>query len=246
MVSKLSAVVTAGIASVAITGTTFAVATADSNTWEGAYEANDTPDNALGFGNFGAGAYSSVSGGILRINSIGADSVAVYEKWPANPLSPAVDFTNGATLEFRVKLNQSEGPGSAMFTFFDANDQGALIEINTNEINFPSTGWVAVPTTDAFHIYRITFNTTGGTAVNLYYDNNPVAALSLSSLPFSNQGRGPNAMLIGDGANAADADWEIDYVRWTDAGAFAPVPVPEPSAISLLCLAGGLVLRRRR
>jgi len=70
-------------------------------------------------------------------------------------------------------------------------------------------------------------------------DGNPVATgtggYTLVDLPTA------NGWNLGDGTGGADADWDIDYVRWTDAGAYA---VPEPATLGLLSL-GGLFLRRR-
>lgn len=229
-----------------LAGDAIGAITADSTTWEGAYEANgtDTPASTLGFGDFGGSSYSTVAGGVLHFDTIGSDAVAVYEKWPANQLSPTVDFSDGGSLEFRIKINAVEGGGAAMITLFDVNDDGIIVEFDPTYINFPNVDWRPVNLADDFHTFRLTIVSQPSPLVTVYLDNSTTPLFTMTSMYYSGGGRGPNAMLIGDGAGASDADWELDYIRWTDAGALAPVP--EPTSLSLLCIAGGLALRRRR
>jgi len=70
----------------------------------------------------------------------------------------------------------------------------------------------------SWHTLRFTMNGLGAGGLTTYLDNNPVpeSVVWLGSTGVANE------LTFGDATGANDADWDIDYMRWTNQGAFAP------------------------
>ncbi len=188
--------------------------TSDSTTWEGSYEADVLP-SADGWVQGGpASTYSSVSDGILTLNSIGADTTF---NWKLNSAAN-FDFINGSTIEFRAKMISHEGGYSSALYIYDKDGKGSIVDFRSSSVVFyPSTS-VALTTTDGFHTYRVCYiNDT----MELYVDGN------FSAIMTANRGTltgTANNFNFGDATGANDSHWELDYIRWTNSGAIAPEP----------------------
>jgi hypothetical protein len=227
----------------------FAVPTADSTTWEGLYEANTLP-SAEGW-TVATGLepnFTSLTGtGEIRMNNLG-DPVNNLGWWTKNT---PFDLNAGASAEFRAKVNDpASGPDSMAFNLQDdGGTSNSLVRVRLfgagqMQVQMGVSGSAQTVALDVsqFHTYRIT-TTSGAGNVYLYIDDNPVPAASGSLDGFGTAG-GPAGLFFGDLTGGSTADWTIDYVRWTNTGAFAAVP--EPASIALALVGLPLVLRRTR
>lgn len=146
-----------------------------------------------------------------------------------------------STIEFRVRvLSQGTQEGQDFGTALFAGWNGArfsvmLNSLDTPYVDFGSSGPSGSNTfnlnTSDWHVYRLVFNSAGSQAVSLYIDG----VLRLNQLG----GGGPANVLqfgryTGDVSATATSEW--DYIRWTNSGAF--VPVPEPGSLALLGFGG--------
>jgi hypothetical protein len=216
------------------------VITPDSLTWENKYECDVTPNLAgwTAAGGFES-SFTSASGGILSMNSLAG---------PGNwfgwyDIASNVSFATGATIEFRARVN-------AVTT--NDNYQGATIRLydssgNVANIGFGQAGTAQYAWSNSpgggigavfgdWHTYRITALASEG--IKWYIDNNPTAVHSGTSIA----NWGGTTVEIGDLTGGSDSNWDIDYIRWTGAGAFA---TPEPASMCLV-LAGLLFARKRK
>ncbi len=179
----------------------------------------------------------SVAGGILTLSTAAGDD-NLYRLGGGTGLD--WDPTGaGSTLEIRLKVDSQLGATGA-------GDFGILtgakvwkFSFATNQINeVVAGGTVSMDTSAAFHVYRFTVAGTGG-PLNLYVDGggSPVAT-------FAGGATGSNRLDWGDdlGADAGQVQW--DYIRWTNLGAFAPVP--EPSVVWLAAVGLMTLIRARR
>jgi hypothetical protein len=208
-----------------------------SHCWEGRYEADAMPGTA-GF-IFGddydpTGAFT-VGGGLLNIDSMGSDNFAWVGGGQANShLGSPMTFATGASLEIRFRVNAVEevAGGEMLIRFSDSAGNHIWGEISPGGGGYYNYGPGGDPLDtfapvvgSSFHTLRLTMSgtdevTPGTGVVTAYLDDNPLAAGSAGYTFF--EAATPNARLLDDGTGADDADWDIDYVRWTDAGAFAP------------------------
>jgi len=233
----------------------FGIATADSTTWEGYYEADAFPHDvsavpATSSGEIflwsDDGGAASVGDGLLSINTIGMNEVAVWSG-AGGGLSPSLDFVTGSSFEIRFRINAVDGDGGAMqLRFSDSAGNRLKGEISPGSYGFYVAGEGTVssipgltPTSadSSWHILRFTMNGLGHGGLTTYLDNNPVPE---SVVWLGNTGIA-NELTFGDATGGNDADWDIDYMRWTGEGAFA---APEPITLGLLGL-GSLFVRRR-
>lgn len=149
----------------------------------------------------------------------------------------------GSTLEFSFKTN-----------VVNASAWGGSFQIATGSRRFSfrlGTNWVScegspdfhLPTnlgidSSTFHTYR--FTTVDDTSpLQMYVDGSAAPVASFAGLAGSG-----NQLAFGDLGNPEDGELVWDYIRWTNAGAFAPA-VPEPATLSLAAMGFACVLRRR-
>jgi hypothetical protein len=196
--------------------------TGSSTTWEGHYEADDFPDVESGI-NFDTGG-GTVSGGLLNLDTLGTDG---YLLWggAANSLSPTLSFTDGASMEIRFRVNSYDVDGGAMLfrvsdtagsmIYGEFSPEGGGFYTVTDGLIAPVSGMVG----GSFHTLRLTMS---GSILNAYLDDNPVE-VGTGTIALTGDN---NVILFGDGTGANDADWDIDYIRWTNDGAFVPTPEP--------------------
>jgi hypothetical protein len=227
----------------------FAVATADSTTWEGLYEADVLPDSAGWVVATGLEPnFTSLTGtGQIRMNNIGdpVNNIGWWQKFHS------FDLNAGASVEWRAKVNDpASGPNSMAMNLQDDGTAGntfirmRLFGAAQMQLFVGASGAAQTVALDVsqFHTYRITSQAGAGN-VKLYIDDNPVAAASGTLDGFGTAG-GPSGIFMGDVTSSSTADWTIDYARWTNQGAFAAVP--EPASIALALIGLPLVLRRKR
>jgi hypothetical protein len=204
-----------------------AVATRSSNSWEGAYEANVLP-NSTGWmlGNANSNNYAAISGGVLTINSMGTNTAPYWKRTDV-----AFDFNNGVSLEFQLKFDEREASVSYSSCNFQISNLNytAYIELGTDRINVSYLnangvevlyGSYSMNTSDTFHTYRLTART-GSNNLNLYIDNDVTPVITGTLCPITN---GTSILSFGDGTGAADAKYELDYLRWTTQGVFGAKP----------------------
>ena len=198
----------------------WAVATSDSSTWAGSYECNDKPAaDGWNNGNGTAPNYVSAAGGILTIDSYDFNTSPWFNRTPPS-LDLATGTPPGATFEWRAKMIFCENNatiGASLLGVAAGDGSKAVIGITETQV-FANGVWYAMVTTDDFHDYRVTMESSG---YHLYIDGRHVLAGSLQS-------GAANFIEFGDETGAADAEYQTDYIRWTDAGAFTP-PVTSDS-----------------
>ena len=191
-----------------------AAATADSSTWAGKYECDAKPaDDGWNNGNPTAPNYVSAAGGILTIDSVDFGTSPWFNRTP-----PSLDLTTGtppgATFEWRAKMIVAENNASiapSLLGVAAADGSKVVIGITETQV-FANGAWYAMDTTDDFHVYRVTMESSG---YHLYIDGLHVLAGALDS-------GSANYIEFGDETGADDAEYQTDYIRWTDEGAFAP------------------------
>jgi hypothetical protein len=200
----------------------------NSSSWEGHYEANDWPSVESGIPldsdpGFPTG-FSSVSGGLLNLNTLGSDTLVVWGQ-TANSLLPAMDFSTGATFEIRARTNAIDGDGGMAIEFSDSGGNNIRGEWSPggggwfrNGLNPGLAVPFLVPDPATFHTLRFVINSLGVNGMSIYLDDNLVPTYTGTVVDSTSASR----IWFGDPTSTFDADWDIDYIRWTDQGAFAP------------------------
>jgi len=185
--------------------------TADSATWENKYEADTTPDAS---GWTVSGTSPSVSYGIARLDTYDDNTVGYW----AHNTGSGIDFFTGSTLEIRAKVTQCQGGATTSIYIGDTVGRLIFMEVKDTVFNFSGLGYYSFDTTDDFHTYRISMSL-GADNIKLYIDGNPTPVYTRT---YGSATATIGNFSIGDLTGTNDADWEIDYIRWTDAGAFTP------------------------
>ena len=166
--------------------------------------------------------------------------------WDSDDWSGAAT-PDGWTIEMRLKIGTDRAPGSrgAVALYTGNGSAGDLIGIGPNDVKILAHSEIVADTndnTDDFHTFRVAFDHVGSVwPYTVYRDN-----VLLASWP--NGGNwGSDTLYIGSGGSVYGGPTvEVDYIRWDNTGAWAPIP--EPAALALLG-AGSLLLvvaRRRR
>ena len=159
------------------------------------------------------------------------------------------DFDTGATMEMRFLNHYGTVNQMAYISMGDVNqNQNVTLSFRngpdrfvvydgTTDVSYEYGGGgnpAELEVTDGFQIVRATVL---GDSVNVYLNNDPIPIITTTAV----QGGEYQPSGLGFGGKAIT--WELDYARWTNEGAFAPIP--EPTTIVLLAV-GGLMLRKRR
>jgi hypothetical protein len=185
----------------------------------------------------------SVSGGILTVSTPSGSASQAYYLNGGSGLAWDPTGGLGSTIDLRLKVDSQDGgvgtAGACNFVIATGS-QAWIMQIGSNVIGEKLAGGPTptIDTTDAFHVYRFTVDGVGG-PLNLYVDGgqSPLAT-------WAGVGSGTDALRFGDDQSSVGGQVQCDYIRWTNAGAFAPVP--EPSLLSLAGIGCMSMLRKRR
>jgi hypothetical protein len=205
--------------------------TADSSTWGGQYECSVLP-GAAGWADSGSAGFSTfqVEGdtAIQMISNPG--------EWSRNP---GFDFVTGGSLEMRMKVEGGTSWVNNNYTMGDSGGQVYLGFLPTKVVLWDGIGaYEYAMDTTGYHTYRLIVDETEGARV--YVDNGETPVLSAT---------GQYAVAAGLSFGNVSSSWQsnmtMDYIRWSTAGAFAPVP--EPTTMCLLGLGAiGALIRRKK
>ena len=190
-------------------------AEATDSLWKHAYEADVIPPAAdpawedLYLGqNIG-----SADGGILTLRSTLQQQE--HYRLPHGPAWSA-GAKVGTTVECRVRVVSGVEPDKpAALLSFSNGAYAITVCFFTDRVAMGPP--VKMATTDGFHTYRITLD---GSQARLYVDGKPTAAASTTASPAK-----ANEIYFGDASNTyVGGETRWDYIRWTNAGAYPPVP----------------------
>ncbi|MCC6238675.1 MAG: PEP-CTERM sorting domain-containing protein [Phycisphaerales bacterium] len=153
-------------------------------------------------------------------------------------------FLGGFTVEFRVivRANNSGTYGAAV-RVQDENSSG-LFQFWRDKMSGDLASVATAPNDDALHTFRIASYSPDGSSAGQVYkvwrDGTEIGTFA------QNANYAGSLLVFGDYVSGiGEVDFDIDYLRWTTDGAYAPVPEPS-SAAMLLMLGGGLLFRRRK
>lgn len=238
--------------------------TLDSSLFTYKYEGDVLPQNAgLGFalvdpnGVYGTSsdpASLGNSGGVnyLTINTDTNDTVTAnqygdiynYQLMGGSGTNWDPHFLGGFTVEFRVivRANNSGTYGAAV-RVQDENSSG-LFQFWRDKMSGDLASVATAPNDDALHTFRIASYSPDGSSAGQVYkvwrDGTEIGTFA------QNANYAGSLLVFGDYVSGiGEVDFDIDYLRWTTDGAYAPVPEPS-SAAMLLMLGGGLLFRRRK
>ena len=244
---KYVTLIVSAVSLVLASGPALGAVTNDSSTWEGSYEGVVKPssDGWTAFGGADSKA-SLLGGGILRIDSINYGASPWYQNLETLNLSTGVTAGTyegpGVSMEWRLKMLDYEDPqtATAAARFYIYADDGSG-NIKQRSMGFSKTmagessNLFPMDTTDGFHVYRFTMDSAG---YKFYVDGSHVRTGSLGATS------GATRLEFGDVTGGQDSDYELDYIRWTDGGAFNTIP--EPASLVMMAVSGVLLLGRRR
>lgn len=190
----------------------------------GTYEADDLPQNEptdplwSKVHDDTGGAGESVADGILTVKTVPSENI-VYRL--AGGPGFAWDPTEvGSTVEVRLKVDIQNGSAGAGSLEIRSGSLlwGIIFQPTCVYIQIGGGDPVLMDTSDGFHVYRFTF-TGPNDPLKLYVDGgeSPVASWV---------GVEDTSALLDFGATITDVAGQVqwDYIRWTNLGAFEPVP----------------------
>ncbi len=185
-------------------------------------------------------ATSTVSNNIMTLYTTASDNL-FYTMGNTNPQNWNGAYgagTLGTTIEFSLKVDAQTGStGAVQLIFAGATTQAFSMLISANKITLATASngsgvSYTFDTTSDFHTYRLTQAGDGSSSINLYIDNNSVPIISGYS--GYDVGSTSNLIRFGDFSGSVGGTSEWEYIAFTNAGAFAPVP--EPGSLALISL----------
>ena len=244
--------------SLMLTGQVFAQVTADSTTWEGFYEGDYKP-GTIGWTGSSAASVSChpwtgttthdpvVPTGDLWVSSVNNGTSPYWTQGASLDLTTGVAAGEGVgpgvSLEWRLKIldyeDPQDTPSACLFSIYaddgsgqtktvsaGVTEDGAGKKLNMIDMTTSSTDWTGTSTTDDYHVYRLTADADG---YKFFIDGGYVrlggpAMLTNPDVPT------PTQIQFGDFTGTQDSEYFLDYVRYTDGGAFFP---EEPAATFL-------------
>lgn len=180
---------------------------------------------------------ASVDNNILTIASTAPEGYLFYRQAPGE----AWDGGAANTLEFVFKVNSIlDGVGFSQSIGIFTGSYAAILVVSPTAItNGAFFGQYASYALDAtqFHSYWFTTSETG--LMNVYIDQNPTPVMS-----FQMEATTANYFEFGATSPYGGGTVEWSSVKWTNQGAFAPVP--EPASFILLGLAALVIVPLHR
>ena len=194
-------------------------------------------------------ATASVNDGILTFEALANVDQAWTEMVNTTFWNGNSDGIQANTVEFRMKL-RSEGAeyiGAGSFIFdgvqyfgFNIVEDDPFTPGQQGYVNLGNGGNIILDV-DSYQVYRIVMY--GDGMANLFI--NGVAAYE--SGVSANGLSGDNRINFGDLLNSGGGTSDWDYFRWTNAGAYNPVPEPQAAALLMMAVGAGFwTLRRKR
>jgi hypothetical protein len=214
---------------------------ADSSLWAGKYEGNVLPTSdgwtTTGSTETFMADHSSVSGGVLNVNTIGTDGLGWYTK-----TGTGIDFDKGFAIEAKVSNNAFEGNGSFGIVAVATNGKYMNLDLRAIRASIVNNYWIDyVPVDESYagyHTVRVEFEGSTVTAwVNGVLATANGGAFSYPQTMAWWGDTDPDQIYWGDMTAGADTNMDVDYIRWQT--------VPEPATMTLSLL-GMLFLRRRK
>lgn len=208
--------------------------------WDGAGYVNDWSVNGA------APVTPTLTGSVLTVTNTGTAN-----SWIQQTTGDILTLgaTDGWTLEVTLGLDGTDG--LALWQDGSNGFNGVLIYVGANGIGTSGNGTatnqdISAVSNVGVHTFRLAYDS-ANIAINIWRDGVFVTDVAAPGNP----GGGPR-LIVGDCCSNATAgvlfdSIDVHNISYDLAGAFAPVPVPEPSSTALLGFGGlALILRRRK
>ena len=167
---------------------------------------------------------ATLSGGVLSV----AVPQGKLHYWKSTPLDPSVSASSPFTLEMKARIADSwDGEGRVLYLSCGSPRETCVAVVGTNSVHWVGKNgvWSRLCTgdnSDRMHVFRIACTgdgdqATGAGGFTLWRDGEKIAE-NLRA----NELDGESRVLFGVGSDAYGGSFELDYIRWTTAGDFAP------------------------
>ena len=157
--------------------------------------------------------------------------------WQSGPMDSSVSVASPFTLEMRLRVHDSwEANGKVLTIYCGTPREYCILIIGTNDIRLFDKDrnehvLCTADNSDKMHMFRIAFTGDGDTAASgfmLWRDRELVSTWDIKPFAMNDDG---NYALFGVGSRVYGGSFEVDYVRWTTGGVFAPVIPPAATKI---------------
>lgn len=158
--------------------------------------------------------------------------------WMSGPLDSAIADSSPFTLEAKLRVHDSwYNDGKVLMFRAGTPREYCYLLIGKNDVRWMDSGNVEHivhegDNSDKMHVFRIAFTGDGDTGVGgftLWRDGEMVS----DAIKAFETGSGGNCALLGVGSRAYGGSFDVDYIRWTTAGVFAPYVPPHGTVVSL-------------
>ena len=159
--------------------------------------------------------------------------------WQSGPMDSSVSVASPFTLEMRLRVHDSwEANGRVLAIYGGTPREYCYLVVGTNNVSWTDKDGheyllCEADNSNAMHVFRLAFTGDGDTAASgfmLWRDRELIPGIIK---PFRMSADGNNA-LFGVGSSAYGGSFEVDYVRWTTDGVFAPVMPPTATTLCIM------------